>query len=214
MQESKSSDHGAPEEAPFVPEAGGAPAPRRSRRVWGEVWEIARVLLISAAIILPIRYFIAQPFVVRGASMEPSFTDREYLIVDEVSYYFRDPQRGEAIVFHYPKDPRQFFIKRIIGLPGERVKIEKGKVTIFNAAYPDGFTLQEEYLDPPGRSTHPEMERTLDADEYFVLGDNRDFSSDSRLWGALPEEMVVGRAVFRAWPVARFGPVGSEQFGY
>lgn len=191
-------------------------APRRSgmRRFFEEAWEITRVLLISAAIILPIRYFIAQPFVVRGASMEPSFADREYLIVDELSYYFRKPQRGEAIVFHYPRDPRQFFIKRIIGLPGERIKLETGKVIIFNPAYPEGFTLQEPYLEPPGRSTHPEMERVLGPGEYFVLGDNRDFSSDSRLWGALPEDRVVGRAVFRAWPVARLGSVADHAFSY
>lgn len=189
---------------------------RRSgrRRFFEEAWEIARVLLISAAIILPIRYFIAQPFVVRGASMEPNFADREYLIVDEASYYFREPRRGEAIVFHYPRDPRQFFIKRIIGLPHERVKIEKGSVIIFNAAYPEGFTLQEQYLNPHGRSTRPETERALGAGEYFVLGDNRDFSSDSRFWGVLPEDLVVGRAVFRAWPVARFGSVDDHAFGY
>lgn len=214
MYESKSPDHYEPEGEPLVPEGSAQNVPRRASRIFSELWEIARVLLISAVIILPIRYFVAQPFVVRGASMEPSFTDREYLIVDEVSYYFREPQRGEAIVFHYPRDPRQFFIKRIIGLPSERIKIEKGKISVFSAAYPEGFTLQEEYLDPPGRSTHPEMERTLGADEYFVLGDNRDFSSDSRLWGALPEALVVGRAVFRAWPVMRFGPIPASALGY
>lgn len=186
----------------------------RGGRFFREAWEIARVLLISLAIVVPIRYFIAQPFVVRGASMEPTFTDREYLIIDEASYYFREPKRGEMIVLRYPRDPRQFFIKRIIALPGERVKIEKGRVMIVNAAYPEGFTLQEPYLDPPGRATHPEMETALGAEEYFVLGDNRDFSSDSRLWGALPRDMVVGRAVFRAWPVGRFGPVADSAFGY
>ena len=173
-----------------------------------------RVLLISAAIIIPIRYFIAQPFVVRGASMEPSFEDREYLIVDEVSYYFRAPARGEAIVFRYPRDPRQFFIKRIIGLPGERVEIKGGRVTVLNSEYPDGFILQEEYLEPPGRATHPDMKIALDEDGYFVLGDNRDFSSDSRLWGALPDELLVGRVVFRAWPPGRLGIVADYAFEY
>ena len=186
----------------------------KSSRFFEEVWEIIRVLLISAAVVLPIRYFIIQPFVVRGASMEPNFTDKEYLIIDEVSYYFSLPERGETIVFRYPRDPRQFFIKRIIGLPGERVKIEKGRVEIFNAEYPDGFTLQEEYLDPPGRSTHSDSETTLKDGEYFVLGDNRDFSSDSRLWGVLPREFIVGRAVFRAWPFARFGPVADYTLNY
>lgn len=186
----------------------------RGGRFFREAWEITRVLLISLAIVLPIRYFIAQPFVVRGASMEPNFVDREYLVVDEVSYYLREPGRGEAIIFRYPRDPRQFFIKRIIGLPGERVKIEKGRVMIVNPAYPEGFTLQESYLAPPGRATHPDMEAALGAEEYFVLGDNRDFSSDSRLWGALPGDLIVGRAVFRAWPVVRFGQVADYAFEY
>ncbi len=189
-------------------------APRRGRRFFEEVKEILRVLIISAAIIFPIRYFIAQPFVVRGASMEPSFADREYLVIDEASYYFREPQRGETIVFRYPRDPKQFFIKRIIGLPHERIKIEKGSVMLFNEQYPEGFTLQEEYLYPPGRSTHPETEKTLGDGEYFVMGDNRDFSSDSRIWGALPKDKIVGRALFRAWPVARFGPITGQEFGY
>lgn len=177
----------------------------KANRFFAEVWDIAKVLLISAAVVLPIRYFVAQPFIVRGASMEPNFEDREYLVIDEISYYFREPKREEPIVFHYPKDPRQFFIKRIIGLPGERVSIQKGKVMIANAAYPEGFTLDEVYLNPPGRLTRPDAAITLGPQEYFMLGDNRDFSSDSRIWGALERKFMVGRVVFRAWPVARFG---------
>ncbi len=218
MQESKLSEHQSEAQdshtPPFVPETVQEPTASKVSRVFAEIGEVVRVLLISAAIIIPIRYFIAQPFVVRGASMEPTFMDREYLIIDEASYYFREPQRGETIVFHYPRDPRQFFIKRIIGLPRERIKIEKGTVMIFNDQYPEGFTLQEQYLDLPGRSTHPSVETKLGAGEYFVMGDNRDFSSDSRLWGVLPEDMLVGRAVFRAWPVGRFGPVTGEAFNY
>lgn len=186
----------------------------KSWRFFEEAWEVIRVLLISAAIIIPIRYFIAQPFVVRGASMEPNFEDREYLIVDEVSYYFRAPARGEAIVFRYPRDPRQFFIKRIIGLPEERIEVKGGRMMVFNSDYPDGFTLKEEYLDPPARPTHPDLNVTLDKDDYFVLGDNRDFSSDSRLWGPLPAELIVGRAVFRAWPLGRLGVVADYVFEY
>ena len=94
----------------------------------GELWEIIKVLLVSVAIVLPIRYFIAQPFIVRGASMEPNFENSEYLVIDEVSYYFRGPQRGEAIVFRYPRDPRQFFIKRVVGLPGEEIKIQENGI--------------------------------------------------------------------------------------
>lgn len=171
------------------------------------LWEVIKIIVISLVIVLPIRYYIAQPFIVRGASMEPNFEDREYLVIDELSFYFREPKRHEVIVFRYPRDPRQFFIKRIIGLPGERVEISKGKVKVINAEKPDGFTLDEQYLNPPNRPTYPDLGVTLGQGEYFVLGDNRDFSSDSRVWGALSEDRVVGRVVFRAWPVGKFGTV-------
>jgi len=170
-----------------------------------DLWEIIKVLLVSLAIVLPIRYFIVQPFIVRGASMEPTFEDREYLVIDEVSYYFKEPARGEVIVFRYPKDPRQFFIKRLIGLPNERLEINNGHVNIFNKKYPEGFILDEPYLDPPNRFTSPNIVITLGSREYFVIGDNRDFSSDSRIWGALERHFVVGKTFFRAWPLTRLG---------
>lgn len=178
-----------------------------------EIWEIIKVLLVSLAIVLPIRYFIAQPFIVRGASMEPTFFDREYLVVDEISYLLRKPQRGEAIVFRYPKDPRQFFIKRIIGLPGERVEIKSGKIKIFNSVYPGGFSLEESYL-PSGLATYPDVISAVDSEEYFVLGDNRNFSSDSRFWGSLDRKFVIGRVVFRAWPLDQFGVVPNYALDY
>lgn len=178
-----------------------------------EIWEVVKVLLLSLAIVLPIRYFIAQPFIVRGASMEPNFFDREYLVVDEISYLLREPQRGEAIVFRYPKDPRQFFIKRIVGLPGERVEIKSGKIKIFNSVYPAGLTLEEPYLSL-GLATHPEVVSTLGPEEYFILGDNRNASSDSRFWGPLDRKFLIGRAVFRAWPLSRFGMIADFSLNY
>lgn len=177
------------------------------RRFRHEAWEIIKVLAIAAVIVVPIRYFIAQPFIVRGASMEPNFKDREYLIVDEISYLVRAPKRGEAIVFRYPRDPHQFFIKRIIGLPGEKVEVRHGRVKIFNAAHPEGFILNESYLVPQDRSTYPDGIVLVDAAEFYVLGDNRDASSDSRFWGLLGRKLIVGRALFRAWPLTRFGMV-------
>lgn len=174
-----------------------------------EIYAIARVLLISLAVVLPIRYFIAQPFIVRGASMEPNFYDKEYLIVDEVSYYFREPLRGDTIVFSYPRNPSQYFIKRIIALPGEGVEIRDGAVVIYNSQYPNGIALEERYLDSVERQTHPPMKITLKKDEFFVLGDNRDFSSDSRVWGPLKRTFIVGRALFRAWPLGRLGILGT-----
>ena len=186
----------------------------KTGRIFGEVWEIAKVLLISAAVVLPVRYFVVQPFIVRGASMEPNFEDREYLIIDEISYYIRAPKRGEPIVFHYPKDPSEFFIKRIIGMPGEQVEIKSGKIRISNATYPKGFTLDEEYLNPPNHPTHPDVSVTLGSTQYFVLGDNRDFSSDSRFWGPLDRKLMVGRVVFRAWPINRAGTIPYGALGF
>lgn len=181
--------------------------PQQGSRIGYELWDIMKVLFISLAIVLPIRYFLVQPFIVRGASMEPTFEDSEYLIVDEFSYYVRQPGRGEVVVFRYPHDPHQFFIKRIIGLPGEEVDIKSGRVTITNAQHPSGFTVDEPYLDPPNRATYPDVHRKLGIDEYFVLGDNRDFSSDSRIWGLLSKKLITGRTLFRVWPPKRFGPV-------
>ena len=178
------------------------------KSTWGnELWSIVRIIIISLAIVLPIRYFIAQPFIVRGSSMEPNFADREYLVIDEVSFFFREPRRGEAIVFRLPQGPHQFLIKRVIGLPGETVLIKSGRVTVVNAREPAGRALEESYLDPSRAPTYPDMEVTLGPEDYFVMGDNRLASSDSRVWGWLPRNFIVGRAVFRAWPVARFGLV-------
>ncbi|OGZ95421.1 MAG: signal peptidase I [Candidatus Sungbacteria bacterium RIFCSPHIGHO2_01_FULL_50_25] len=164
-----------------------------------------RILIISFVIVVPIRYFVVQPFIVRGSSMEPNFYDREYLIIDEISYYFREPARGETIVFRYPRDPRQYFIKRIIGLPGERVEIVGGRVKVYSVEKKDGFILEESYLPLEDRATQPAIEAQLGKDEYFVLGDNRDASSDSRVWGPLEQDFITGRAILRAWPISRFG---------
>lgn len=166
--------------------------------------EFLRLALIAAAIALPIRYFIAQPFIVRGASMEPNFYDREYLVIDELSYFLREPQRGEVVVFRYPLSPREYFIKRVIGLPGETVEVQNSAVTVFNTEHPDGFRLTEPYL-PSDLQFRGTIRFTLEESEYVVLGDNRPQSSDSRSWGALERRFITGRAVFRAWPVQRFG---------
>lgn len=174
-----------------------------------EAKELLKVLLISLAIVLPVRYFIVQPFIVRGASMEPSFYDRQYLVVDELSYAFREPTRGEVVVFRYPQDPRQFFIKRIIGLPGEQVEIKSGQVKIINTLRPAGFVLAEPYLKNFGLGVGPDVVSVLGPQEYFVLGDNRGASSDSRFWGALARKFLIGRAVFSAWPLSQFGAVAA-----
>ena len=165
-------------------------------------WEIFKIFIISLAIIIPIRYFLIQPFFVKGASMEPNYEDGEYLVIDELSYRFREPQRGEVIVFRYPANPKEFFIKRIIGLPGETIKFENNKIIIQNTVHPDGFILNEStYL----KNIPPLGEQTfiLKSNEFFVLGDNRGASFDSRRWGPLPRENIVGKVWLRAWPVTR-----------
>lgn len=164
--------------------------------------ELIRVVVISLAIILPVRYFLVQPFYVKGASMEPSFYDREYLVIDELSYRLRDPERGEIIVFRYPNDPRQFFIKRVIGLPGETVQFDNGKIIIKNAEHPKGFALQEQYLDPALLTTGGQ-EVALGRDKYYLLGDNRTSSLDSRYFGALTRSYIIGRVWIRGWPLDR-----------
>jgi len=166
-------------------------------------WEILKIVVISLAIIVPIRYFLIQPFFVKGASMEPTYLDGDYLIVDEISYRFEAPQRGEVIVFRYPLDPTQFFIKRIVGLPGETVKVENGKVIIEQKSG-NSFILDEsQYLH--GVTTTGNVETTLEDNQYFVLGDNRNASSDSRRWGEVDKKFIIGRTWLRAWPLNRLG---------
>ena len=165
-------------------------------------WEILKIVIISLAIIIPIRYFLIQPFFVQGASMEPNFLDGDYLIVDEISYRFEAPQRGEVIIFRYPINQSEFFIKRVIGLPNETIKIQEGRIFIYNQENPKGLILNEStYLSDS--YTAGDMELTLKDGEYFVLGDNRGSSSDSRRWGALPRNLIIGKAWVRAWPVDR-----------
>lgn len=158
-------------------------------------WEIIQVAIIAFVIVFPIRYFLFQPFLVQGNSMEPNFNQHDYLIVDEISYRFREPKRGEVIVFRYPGNPKYRYIKRIIGLPGEEVIIEDGKVLI------NGKVLDESDYLPPGTETPGYFYGKLGPNEYFVLGDNRSFSSDSRRWGPLPRKNIVGRVIFRLFPL-------------
>ncbi len=168
------------------------------------LFEFIQVVVISAAIILPIRFFLIQPFYVKGASMEPTLFDHEYLVIDEISYRVRAPERGETIVFRRPGLPREYYIKRIIGLPGERVVVRGGEIKIFNVANRDGLILREEYI-PQDVITDGDTDVTLDAEHYFVLGDNREHSFDSRRFGAITKKSIIGRAWVRGWPVDRVG---------
>lgn len=166
------------------------------------VWEILNIVLISAAIIIPVRYFLIQPFFVKGASMEPTFYDHEYLIIDELSYRFNEPVRGQVIVFRYPRNPQEYFIKRVIGLPGEEVQIKDGQVIIFNQENKEGLVLKEDYLTSGNITYNQDEEKvSLDEDEYYVLGDNRGASKDSRYFGPVNKNFIIGKVLFRGWPI-------------
>lgn len=165
----------------------------------GKHWfrETLELILLALIVVAPIRLFVVNPFIVSGASMIPTFQDGEYLIVDQLSYRFDNPERGEVIIFRYPKDPTKFFIKRIIGLPGETVELKDGRVTV-SGADKKAVTLDESYVK---NRSNDDGVYSLGAGEYFVMGDNRISSSDSRVWGALERDLIVGRALLRLFPV-------------
>jgi len=177
--------------------------------------EIVKIFFLALLIIAPIRVFLFQPFFVQGASMEPNFEDREYLIVNELGYKttdvgfnnikffsiksFKSLERGDVIVFRYPKNPSQYFIKRAIALPGEKIEIRNGQVIISKEGYNPIILDESEYL-AENEKTSGELSRILKDNEYFVMGDNRSFSSDSRSWGTVKKKDIIGKVLIRAWP--------------
>ena len=163
--------------------------------------ELIKIVFISLAIVIPFRFYIAQPFIVDGASMDPTFETGNYLIVDEITYHFKTPERGSILIFKYPENPSKSFIKRVIGLPNETVLISSGKVTIINSQYPNGILLDEPYIK---LKKDEDFNYTLGTDEYFVLGDNRSSSADSRIWGSVPKENIIGRPIIRFFPPSIF----------
>ncbi len=166
------------------------------------IWEIVKISLIALLIVIPIRVFVFQPFFVRGASMEPAFHNYDYLIVDQISYRFSDPQRGDVVVFSNPSNPSERFIKRIVGLPNETLKLEDGNIFIESEG--EFFQLDEtDYLGEYQHTTGSEV-ATLGEKEYFVLGDNRSFSYDSRVFGVIKEENIIGKFGIRLWPLGAF----------
>lgn len=174
-------------------------------RLWGiSLLEVAKVGLLALAIVLPIRLFIVCPFYVKGASMEPNFYDKEYLLIDEISYRFQAPQRGEVVVFRYPQDPREYFIKRIIGLPGETLKMDQGDIHLLDKSTNEWTKITETYLPSTDQTfALDSKELTLGPDEFFVLGDNRAHSRDSRFFGPLNRRYLVGRVMLRGLPISR-----------
>lgn len=161
------------------------------------IWEVAEVIIVAAVSIFLIYKFIAQPFLVQGASMEPNFSNGNYLIVDEVTYRFKEPERGEVIVFRNPTNVSEFYIKRIIGKPNEHLVIKDSQVFIDNVLFEEGYL-------PAGLKFNNAVDIELKADEYFVMGDNRLHSFDSRSWGALKEDKIIGAVRIRFWPLTDF----------
>ena len=180
------------------------------KKWWPFAWEFLKIVVIAVIIVVPIRYFLFQPFIVKGESMVPNFQSGDYLIVDEISYRLGDPQRGDVVVLKYPLDTTQRFIKRIVGLPGETIQVKNGKITITK----DGKSMvlsEKDYL-PDLKNTDGEVNVTLGDDKYFVLGDNRPFSYDSRRWGALPREDIVGRAILRVFPIKTMSYISTPSY--
>ncbi|OGY98630.1 MAG: signal peptidase I [Candidatus Liptonbacteria bacterium RIFCSPLOWO2_12_FULL_60_15] len=172
------------------------------KRLFVSSLEVLEVAFVAVAAVFVVRTFLVQPFLVSGASMEPSFSHGDYLLVDELSYYFRKPERGEVVVFKYPGDESVYYIKRIIGLPGEEVRVREGAVRVVNAEHPEGVKLAESYL-PQDLKTPRTADITLGEDQYFVMGDNRLQSFDSRDWGPVKRGEVIGIARLRLWPLAK-----------
>ncbi len=171
--------------------------------------ELIKVVAIAGVTIFVVRHYLFKPFTVKGQSMEPNFYGREYLIIDEISYRFRDPVRGEVVVFQSPIDASDYYLKRLIGLPGERVSVDSGKVIIYNDTHPQGTLLTETYLV---EETTGNINITLGENEYFVMGDNRDASYDSRRFGPIVRSSILGRTYVRGWPFHRVSVFDSPKY--
>ncbi|MBI2065092.1 MAG: signal peptidase I [Candidatus Yanofskybacteria bacterium] len=183
----------------------------KNSEVLAFIWETAKIIIISLAIIIPIRYYLVQPFFVKGASMEENFHDGDYLLIDEISYRLEKPSRGDVVVFRYPENPSQFFIKRIIGLPGETVEIRNNIVRVYNSDFPKGLVVEEDYL-ASSQETLGNFQTKLGENEYYVLGDNRTHSSDSRSWGPVDKSLITGRAFLRLWPFNNITKIKSVTY--
>lgn len=171
--------------------------------------ELITFAVLIVFVVLPLRLFIAKPFLVNGASMYPTFETGDYLIVDQLSYKLHEPDRGDVVIFKFPLDESKFFIKRVIGLPGERVMIE-GKDVFIETSDGNRFQLEEEFIELDVDSLQDTL---LADDEYFVMGDNRLQSLDSRAWGPLKQEYIVGRAYLRLLPFSQTGFLpGKENY--
>lgn len=172
------------------------------------VWDLVKTGVIVFIVAFLIRYFLIQPFIVDGGSMMPSYVDQEYLLAEKLSYTISSPKRGDVIIFKYPNNPTINYIKRVIGLPGETVEISNNQIRIINTSHPSGVVLDESYISKSIKTltgSDKKIVATVPNDSYFVMGDNREHSSDSREWGNLPRANIVGRSWLTVKPLDRFG---------
>jgi signal peptidase I len=178
---------------------------------WRGLREWIQVIIIALVIAIPIRWLIAEPFIVNGASMDPTFATNQFLIVDRVTYRFEAPKRGDVIVFEYPNDPSIYYIKRIIVLPGENFSIKDGKVFVENASNPKGLYVNDSFVAADHSSYDNIATTTMDTTHYFVMGDNRSQSSDSRFWGPLDRHFIIGRPIVRLLPITAISVLPGEE---
>ncbi len=173
------------------------------------IWDLIKTGVIVFIIAFSIRYFLIQPFIVEGGSMLPNFIDQEYLLAEKLHYFIGEPNRGDVVIFKYPNNPTTNFIKRVIALPGETIEIENSQIKIINQEHPSGVILNESaYLASNVKTltqSREKFSKKLGQDEYFVMGDNREHSSDSREWGILPKTNIIGRAWLTLKPLDKFG---------
>lgn len=188
--------------------------PSMLKKIWLEIWDIIKFLAPIIVVVFIVRTYIAQPFIVDGESMSPNFHTGHYLIIDELSYRFHAPKRGDVVVLRYPLDTSRFFLKRIVGLPGDRITLKNGKVYITNTEHPEGAVLVEPYHNQTTFPAGQFKDVVLGKDEFFAMGDNRAGSSDSRAWGVLPKKDIIGHAVIRLFPIKLAGitPASLDDF--
>ena len=182
------------------------------KKVFGLLYEMIEVFVVSASIFVVIYLFLMQPHQVKGSSMFPTFKDGEYVLTDKVTFRTRLPAYGDVIVFKAPVNENFDFIKRVIGIPGDRVMISDGKVYVNGNALPETY-LPPEYTTAPGQFLQQGLEYIVPAGSIFAMGDNRDHSSDSRDWGPVPDQNIIGRAFFRYWPANKAGIIDKSISG-
>lgn len=161
--------------------------------------EIIQTVVVFLAILMIVFLFVAQPHKVQGPSMFPTFHDGDYIITDKLTYRFSTPKRGDVIVFENPRNHSDDFIKRIMGLPGDRIKVQGGHVYINDQLGTEPY-LQPDVTTDGRFFLQDGQEKTVDDGDYFVMGDNRQFSSDSREWGLVKKSEILGRVIVRYWP--------------